>query len=150
MAQVNLILLEDVEQLGLAGTEVHVAPGYARNFLIPRGLAAKATPATLRMLAARQEKIQQRRAAELAAAQELAGKLADVALSISMQAASDDQLFGSVTSRMVADELKKLGFAVEHTQVKLEEPIKMVGSFDIALKLNQGVPATIKLWVVRA
>ena len=150
MAQVNLILLEDVEQLGLAGTEVHVAPGYARNFLIPRGLAAKATPATLRMLAARQEKIQQRRAAELAAAQELAGKLADVELSISMQAASDDQLFGSVTSLMVADELKKLGFAVEHTQVKLEEPIKMVGSFDIALKLNQGVPATIKLWVVRA
>ena len=75
---VKLILLQDVEALGLAGTEVTVAPGYARNNLIPRGLAAKATPAVLRVLAANKEKIEAKRRDELVAAQALAAKLMDL------------------------------------------------------------------------
>ena len=109
MAHVSLILLDDVEKLGLAGDEVHVAPGYARNYLIPRGLAAKATPGTLRLIESRKAIIAARRQQELADAQALAAKLAEIELSIPMQATEDEQLFGSVTNRMIADLLAAQG-----------------------------------------
>ena len=150
MANVRLILLEDVENLGLAGAEVSVAPGYARNYLLPRGLAAKATAGTLRLLAARQEKIQQRRQVELAAAQALAAKLAEVELSIAAQASEDDQLFGSVGARTIAEKLAESGYEVEHQKIKLDEPIKQLGSYDVEIKLHHDVNATVKVWVVRA
>ena len=94
MANVSLILLDDVEKLGLAGDEVHVAPGYARNYLIPQGLAAKATPGTLRLIESRKALIAARREKELAEAKALAEKLAGIEISIPMQATDDDQLFG--------------------------------------------------------
>jgi len=149
MAQVSLILLDDVEKLGLAGDEVHVAPGYARNYLIPRGLAAKATPGTLRLIESRKALIAERRAQALADAKALAEKLAAVEISIPMQATDDDQLFGSVTARMVADELNRLGFAVEHSRITIDPPIKTLGGYDIGVKLHADVAATVKVWVVR-
>ena len=148
MANVNLILLQDVENLGLAGEEIHVAPGYARNYLIPQGLAAKATPGILRVVESRKAMIAERRAKELADAKVAAEKMADVEISITMQATNDDQLFGSVTARMIADELAKQGYAVEHSQVKVE-PIKTLGSFDVEVRLHADVAATVKVWVVR-
>ena len=149
MAQVSLILLDDVEKLGLAGEEVHVAPGYARNYLIPRGLAAKATPGTLRLIESRKAMIAERRAKELADAKVMAEKLATVELSIAMQATEDDQLFGSVTARMIADELAGQGYAVDHTRVKVEPAIKTLGGFDVEVKLHAEVTAAVKVWVVR-
>ena len=149
MAQVSLILLDDVEKLGLAGDEVHVAPGYARNYLIPQGLAAKATPGTLRLIESRKAMIAERRAQALADAKAAAEKLASVEISIAMQATDDDQLFGSVTSRMVADELNKLGFAVEHSRITIEPAIKTLGGYDVAVKLHAEVSANVKVWVVR-
>jgi large subunit ribosomal protein L9 len=149
MAQVSLILLDDVEKLGLAGDEVHVAPGYARNYLIPQGLAAKATPGTLRLIESRKALIAERRAQALADAKAAAEKLATVEISIAMQATDDDQLFGSVTARMVAEELNKLGFAVEHSRITIEPAIKTLGGYDIAVKLHAEVSATVKVWVVR-
>lgn len=149
MAQVSLILLDDVEKLGLAGDEVHVAPGYARNYLIPQGLAAKATPGTLRLIESRKAMIAERRAQALADAKAAAEKLATVEISIAMQATDDDQLFGSVTSRMVADELNKLGFAVEHSRITIEPAIKTLGGYDVAVKLHAEVSANVKVWVVR-
>ena len=148
MAQISLILLDDVEKLGLAGDEVHVAPGYARNYLIPQGLAAKATPGTLRLIESRKAMIAERRAKELADAKVLAEKIGQVEISISMQATDDDQLFGSVTARMIADELAKQGFAVDHNQVKVD-PIKTLGSFDVEVRLHAEVSSTVKVWVVR-
>ena len=145
---VKLILLQDVENLGLAGSEVTVAPGYARNYLIPQGLAAKATPGILRLVESRKAMIAERRAKELAEAKVLAEKIAQVEISISMQATDDDQLFGSVNARMIADELAKQGYAVEHSQVKVE-PIKTLGSFDVEVRLHAEVAATVKVWVVR-
>ena len=94
MAQVKLILLDDVENLGLAGDEVSVSPGYARNYLLPRGLASKATPGIMRIVESRKAQIAARRAQELADAQALAAKLSEVEISIAMQATEDDQLFG--------------------------------------------------------
>ena len=148
MANVNLILLDDVEKLGLAGDEVSVAPGYARNYLLPRGLAAKATPGTLRLVESRKAMIAERRAKELADAKALAAKVAELELSIAMQADEGDQLFGSVTARMVADELAKQGIAVEHGKVKMD-PIKNLGNFEVEVKLHADVTATLKVWVVR-
>ena len=149
MAQVSLILLDDVEKLGLAGEEVHVAPGYARNYLIPRGLAAKATPGTLRLIESRKALIAERRAAALADAKAAAEKLAAVEISIAMQATDDDQLFGSVTARMVADELKAQGYSIEHSRILIDPPIKSLGSFEAAVKLHSEVSAVVKVWVVR-
>ena len=149
MAQISLILLDDVEKLGLAGEEVHVAPGYARNYLIPRGLAAKATPGTLRLIESRKAMIAERRAKELADAKTVAEKLASVEISIAMQATEDDQLFGSVTARMIADELAAQGYAVDHTRVKVEPAIKTLGGFDVEVKLHAEVTANVKVWVVR-
>ncbi|MBE6378260.1 MAG: 50S ribosomal protein L9 [Lentisphaerae bacterium] len=149
MANVSLILLDDVEHLGLAGEEVRVAAGYARNYLIPKKLAAKATPGTLRLIESRKAAIAARRAADLAAAKELAEKLATVEISIAMQATEDDQLFGSVTSRMVAEELKNQGYAIEHSRIIIEPAIKTLGSFTADVKLHAEVMASVKIWVVR-
>ncbi len=149
MAHVSLILLDDVEKLGLAGDEVHVAPGYARNYLLPRGLAAKATPGTLRLVESRKALIAARREKELADAKALAAKLAEVELSIAMQATEDEQLFGSVTGRMIADQLAAQGFEIEHSRVKLDPPIKTLGSFEVEVKLHPQVSAQVKVWVVR-
>ncbi|MBR7155634.1 MAG: 50S ribosomal protein L9, partial [Lentisphaeria bacterium] len=93
MAQVSLILLDDVENLGLAGDTVNVAPGYARNFLLPRKLAAKATPGALRQIESRKAAIAARRAQELEKAKALAEELGKIEISIAMQATEDDQLF---------------------------------------------------------
>ncbi len=149
MANISLVLLEDVENLGLAGEEVSVAPGYARNYLIPRGMAAKATPATLRLLEARKDKIEARRAAELAAAKELAAKLAEVELVIAAQAAADDQLFGSVTARTICEKLTENGFSIDHNHVRLEAPIKLLGSYSVDVKVHAQVIVPVKVSVVR-
>ena len=141
MANVSLILLDDVEKLGLAGDEVHVAPGYARNYLIPQGLAAKATPGTLRLIESRKALIAARREKELAEAKALAEKLAGIEISIPMQATDDDQLFGSVTAAQ--------GCAVEHTRIKVDPPIRTLGSFEVEAKLHADVIAKLKVWVVR-
>ena len=143
-------MLEDVENLGLAGEEVQVAPGYARNYLLPRGLAAKATPGTLRLLAARKEKIEAKRAAERAAATELAAKIAELELNIAMQSAADDQLFGSVTPRIIAEALNEAGFSIEYTKIQIDTPIKTLGNFTVVVKIYHDIKAELKLNIVRA
>ncbi len=147
---IQLIMLEDVENLGLAGEEVQVAPGYARNYLLPRGLAAKATPGTLRLLAARKEKIEAKRAAERAAANERAAKIAELELNIAMQSAADDQLFGSVTPRIIAEALREAGFSIEYTKIQIETPIKTLGNFTVVVKIYHDIKADLKLNIVRA
>lgn len=146
---VSLILMEDVESLGFAGDEVHVAPGYARNYLLPKGLAAKSTPGTLRLLAARKEKIEAKRAAELSAARELGDKLSGLEISITAQAADDDQLFGSVTARGIAERLAENGIVIDHKHIKLDTPIKNLGSYTVDVKLHSQVVVPLKVVVTR-
>ncbi|MCQ2377638.1 MAG: 50S ribosomal protein L9 [Victivallaceae bacterium] len=148
MANVTLILLDDVENLGLAGDKVHVAPGYARNYLLPRGLAAKATAGTLRQIESRKALIAQRRADELAKAKDTAAKLADVSITIAMQATEDDQLFGSVTPRMIAEELARQEIKVDHNRIKVDA-IKTLGEFSADVKLHAEVTAKVAVRVVR-
>jgi large subunit ribosomal protein L9 len=150
MALLKLILLEDVENLGLAGDEVNVAPGYARNFLVPKGLAAKATAGTLKILAARKEKIEAHRKQELELSKTLATKIAEAEVTIPMQASGDDKLFGSVSARNIADKLAEQGIHVDYQKFKMEEPLKQLGKFEIEIKLHHDVTAKAKVWVVRA
>lgn len=150
MASTKLILLEDVENLGLAGDEVSVAPGYARNYLLPKNLAAKASPGTLRQLAARKEKIEEQRKIEVEKSKVVAAAIEKAEITIQMQASEDDQLFGSVTDRVIAEKLIEMGIEVDHNQIKLETHIKELGMFDVPVKLHGNVTATAKVWVVRA
>lgn len=150
MASMKLILLQDVEDLGLAGEEVHVAPGYARNFLLPRKLASVATTAALRQLAAHKEKIEEQRKAELEAAQGIAAKLQALAVELHLQASDDGHLFGSVTDRMIADAIAALGVTVSHQRIHLDSQIRSCGEYVVAVKLHQKVIVDVKVNVVRA
>ena len=150
MAQEKLILLADVDNLGLAGEAVHVAAGYARNYLLPRGLAAPATPATLRQLAARKEKIEAQRQKALEDAQALAAELAKLVVEIPMQASNDGQLFGSVTARAISEQIAANGMNVEARLIRIEEPIRKLGDFVVHARLHSSVTADVAVRVVQS
>ena len=145
----KLILLEDVEDLGRAGDEIKVAPGYARNYLLPKGLAEKVTPGALRQIEARKERIEAKRKDDLEAAQALAVKIAETELTIAMQAGEDEKLFGSVNAAKISEALEAEGISVESRRIKLEESIKELGVFTVDIKLHTDVMATAKFWIVR-
>ena len=146
----KLILLQDVEDLGLAGEEVSVAPGYARNYLIPKGMASVATTSALRQLAARKEKIEAKRKADMEAAEAIVAKINSTELVIPMQASDDNHLFGSVTERMIHDALLALGIKIDTYKIKLETQIRTLGDYTAEVKVFQKVYATAKIKVVRA
>ena len=146
----KLILLQDVEDLGLAGEEVNVAPGYARNFLIPKKLAAVASKAALRQLAAHKEKIEAERKATLEAAEALAEKINTTELVIPMQASDDDHLFGSVNERIIHEALAAIGINIEVYKIRLDAQIRTLGDFTAEVKIFQKIYATAKIKVVRA
>ena len=150
MASMKLVLLQDVEDLGLAGDSVHVAPGYGRNYLIPRGLAAPASPAVLKQIEAQREKIEAKRKAELEAAQALADKIAGMVIQIPMQASDDNHLFGSVTERMVAETYAANGVKVEHQRIRMDKHIRSLGEYTINIKLHHDIMASGKIVIVRA
>ena len=149
-ATMNLILLQDVEDVGLAGDSVHVSPGFGRNFLIPRGLAAPASAGALRQLEAQKEKIEAKRKADLEAAQALAAKIAGMSVEITMQASDDGHLFGSVTERVVCEAYAAKGVDIEYQRVRMDQHIRSLGEYDINIKLHQDVIATGKIVIVRA
>ncbi|UDQ99219.1 50S ribosomal protein L9 [Lentisphaerota bacterium WC36G] len=149
MASVKLILLEDVDNLGLAGQEVRVAAGYARNYLIPKDLATKASAGALRRIEARKEQIEAARKKALEAAEALAAKVNEAEVSITMQASEDNVLFGSVTARMIAEKLAEQDINVDHNAIKLDDHIKELGNYEVVVKLHSQVTATVKVWVVR-
>jgi len=147
---VELILIEDVEDLGKAGDKVSVAPGYARNYLLPKKLAEKVTPGALRIIEAKRERLEAERAAALASAQELAKKIEEAEITIAMQAGEDERLFGSVNQQVISDSLKEAGIEIKPRNIKLAEPIKELGAFKVDIHLHSEVDATAKIWVVRA
>ena len=149
-ATMNLILLQDVEDVGLAGDSVHVSPGFGRNYLIPRGLAAPASAGALRQLEAQKEKIEAKRKADLEAAQALAEKISGMSVEITMQASDDGHLFGSVTERVVCEAYAAKGINIEYQRVRMDQHIRSLGEYDINIKLHQDVIATGKIVIVRA
>jgi len=145
----EVILREDVDKLGARGQLVKVAPGYARNFLLPKRLAVPATEANKKIIE-QERQAHLRKEAKLAAdAAELAKMMASVSVTISQKAGENDQLFGSVTSKDIAEALEKQGYTIERRKIVLEEPIKSLGEFKVPLRLHREVSAEITVNVVK-
>jgi len=146
----DVILKKTVDHLGEAGDTVSVARGYARNFLIPNGLAVTADESHRRMLV-EEARLEGQRSAKLKrSAEELAAGFKDVSCTISVQASEDEKLYGSVSEREIAQSLADLGHQVELRQIVLEEPIKQCGIYTVPVKLHEEVEGPIKVWVVKA
>jgi len=143
----QIILQEDVEKLGMRGQVVEVAEGYARNFLLPRKLALEANAGNMKRLEKMRAAFAKKEATEKEAATTLAGLLAGVALEVRRKAGENDQLFGSVTSADISEALAAQGYAVDKRKITLVDPIKLVGEFEIPIKLHREVAATVKLTV---
>jgi large subunit ribosomal protein L9 len=143
----QIILQEDIEKLGTRGQLVDVAEGYARNFLLPRKLGLEATPANMKRLEKMRAAFAKKSAVEKESAQKLAELLAGVSLTLSRKAGENDQLFGSVTSGDIAEALKAQGYEIEKRKIALTDPIKLVGEYEIPIKLHREVSANVKLVV---
>jgi large subunit ribosomal protein L9 len=145
----DVILRQDVEALGKAGELVAVKDGYARNFLLPRGLAYQATDANRRRLEAERSGKLKRHAGEVADAQAIAAKLEPLSLTFTMKAGEGDKLFGSVTAADIAEKLKAEGVAVDKKAIELDEPLKALGVYKVPVRLHAEVKPDVRVWVVR-
>ena len=144
----KVILTENIPSLGMPGTIVDVARGYARNFLIPQGKALEATPSNLAHFESQRSHIMEQVDREKEAAQELADRLAAVSLTIAQRVGESARLYGSVTNAVIAQALEEKGFDVDRKQVELDEPIKLLGTYPITIRLAPEVKAQIQVEVV--
>jgi large subunit ribosomal protein L9 len=144
----EVILLADVEGLGVEGEIVRVAEGYARNYLVPRSKAAAVTPATKRLVEKKKQERIAREAADREAAQAQAGELAKASVTLTVKTGENGKLFGSVTAADVLAELEKQGIRLDKKQLELAAPIRELGVFDVRVTLQKDVEATLKVWVV--
>lgn len=145
----NVILQQDLANLGKTGEVVKVRPGYARNYLLPKQLAAPATSKNISRLEHEKKAAATRAAKAKAAATELATKIAATPITLARKAGEGDKLFGSVTSAEIAAALKDKGVEVDRRKIELADPIKTVGAFEIPVKLGFDVTATVKVEVTK-
>ena len=145
----EVILREDVEKLGNRGELVKVAAGYARNFLLPRRLAVAATDANRKIVEQERQAHLRKEAKLKGESEDLAKLLTGVSVTIAQKAGENDQLFGSVTSKDVADALAAKNFTIDRRKLQLDEPIKQLGEFKVPVRLHRDVTAEITVNVVR-
>ncbi len=146
----DVILLKDVERLGSSGAVVSVKPGFARNFLIPSGLAALATAQQLATLQAQQRQRQQQTQRQKAGAETLKGTIESKPLTLSLSVGEGDKPFGSLTAHDLVEALQRNGIAVEKHAIQLEQPIKSLGAHTVPIRLQTDVVATLSVQVVKA
>jgi large subunit ribosomal protein L9 len=146
--ETEIVLMQDVQGLGVQGDIMKVSQGYARNFLFPRKLAAPATPRHIKALEIEKKKKEAEARRALDKIRLDAEALSKASCTISVQAGEDGKLFGSVTSQHIAEALEKGGFAVDKKQIELPEPLKELGVFNVPIRLHQEVTATVKVWIV--
>ena len=144
----KVILLEDVRGSGKNGDVVNVSDGYARNMLIPRGLAVEATPQNIKQLEKKKEAIAKKFAEDKAAALELKKKLEEITVEVKTKAGKDGKVFGSVTSKDIAEALQAMGFDVDKKKIQLDSPIKATGAANVNVKLFTEVTGKVKVNVV--
>ena len=145
----EVILREDVEKLGARGQMVKVAPGYARNYLLPRKLAVAATESNKKIVEQKRQAHLRRDAKEVADATDLGKMMTNLSVTISQKAGENEQLFGSVTSKDIADLLEKQGYTIERRKIILAEPIKTLGEFKVPLRLHRDVTTEITVHVTK-
>jgi large subunit ribosomal protein L9 len=145
----KVIFKADVKGQGKKGEVKEVSDGYARNYLIPRGLAVEATEGNLKQLASQKEKEAERKAQQKAAAQEVAAKLNEMVLTIKAKAGEGGRLFGAVTAKRLAEELASQGVKVDRKTIQLPEPIRELGTTQVEIRLFPGVQAMLRVQVVK-
>jgi large subunit ribosomal protein L9 len=145
----EVILRQAVENLGKPGDVVKVSNGYARNFLLPRGVAYEATPGNLKKIAQEKERLEAAENERRTAAQQLAEKLEQVSLTFSARVGEEGKLFGSVTGADIAHQLEAQGFAIEKRQIDLHDPIRTLGVFRVPVRLHADVKPEVKVWVIK-
>ncbi len=144
----QIILTTDIPSLGDAGDLVEVKPGYGANYLIPQGLALPATSSNKNQIEHQRRAISARIARDRKDAESISEKLSQVSVTITRLVGDDDKLFGSVSTKDIADALRDQGFEVDRRKIVLETPIKALGVYDVPVKVHRDVIAQIKLWVV--
>ena len=145
----EVILREDVERLGSRGQVVKVADGYARNFLLPKRLAVTASESNKKIVEQERQAHLRREAKQKGEAEDLAKLLGGVTVTIAQKAGENDQLFGSVTSKDVADALAQQNYTIDRRKVQLDEPIKQLGEFKVPVRLHRDVTAEVTVMVVK-
>lgn len=146
----KVILKENIETLGNIGDIVKVAPGYARNYLIPKGYAVEATTRNAKELEHTKRQMEYKKNKVLELAKNLAEKIESSPVTLQHQAGEGDKLFGSVTNMELAESLKKSGLDIDRKKIMLAEPIKHLGEYDVPVKLHPEVTATLKVVVAKA
>jgi large subunit ribosomal protein L9 len=141
----EVILLHDVDKLGTRGQMVTVADGYGRNYLLPKKMAVKATPQNRKWVEQQRVSFLKLAASEKAEAEELAKLLTDVTLLFSRKAGEQSQLFGSVTAMDVAEALSAKGFKIDKRKIQLDPPLKLLGEYDVSIRLHREVTASVKV-----
>jgi len=145
----EIILREDIEKLGARGQVVKVASGYARNYLLPKRLAVPATDANKKIVEQERQAHLRREAKAKGEAEDLAKMMGGVTLTIAQKAGENDQLFGSVTTKDIAEALEKQNFTVDRRKIQLEEPIRQLGEHKVTVRLHREVPVEVTVQVVR-
>ena len=146
----EVILREAVEKLGHPGDVVKVSPGFARNYLLPRGIAYEATPGNLKRIAQEKGRLEAAENSRRDAAQALANALEPISLTFSARVGDEGKLFGSVTSSDISSQLEAQGVHIEKRMIDLHEPIRALGVYKVPVKLHADVKAEIKVWVIKA
>ena len=146
----KLILKENIEHLGQIGDIVKVAPGYARNYLLPKGLAIEATEKNAKALEHAKRQLAYKKNKSLEAARNLVAKLEALSVALTHQAGEEGKLFGSVTNMEIAAFLKENGLEIDRKKIVLAEPIKQLGEYTVPVKVHPEVSATLKVTVSAA
>lgn len=144
----QIILKDDVKDLGRIGDVVNVKDGYARNFLIPKGLAVEANPKNIKALEHEKRKIQEIAKKAKTAAEDLASRVSGTTVTIKAKAGEEDKLFGSVTAMDIAEALKKEGIDIDKKKIIIDEPIKRLGSYTVNVKIHHDISAQLNVQVV--
>lgn len=145
----EVVLMKDYGKLGNAMDVASVKDGYARNFLIPEGIAVPATEGNKKMVAEAKRLENIREAKKVGEATEIAKKIEQTPCTIPVKVGEEEKIYGSVTAQEIAEFLKKEGFNIEKRDVELEEPIKQLGVYNIKINVFKTVAATLKVWVVK-
>ncbi len=145
----QVILRQTVDRVGKPGDIVDVKAGFARNYLLPRGLAYEATAGNRKRIAQEKARLDAAENERIGAAQQLAAKLEQVSLTFSARVGEEDKLFGSVTASDIARQLEAQGFDIEKRQIELHEPIKALGVYRVPIRLHAEVHADLRVWVIK-
>ena len=146
----DIILLQDVETLGTSGDIIKVKPGYARNFLFPRGLAVRSSKRNRALAEEKKNSAKAKQLRETQVYEELVNKLKNTEVTIEVQVGDENRLFGSVTSQDIHKALIEKGIEIDRHSIELDEPIKALGIYDVNVKVAKGLLQEIKVYVIQA